>query len=88
MCLLDDESVEYRYDDEIETIPEMPTIETEGVRDRVLQVLRVDVVRRHDAFRGRAALGDEVCPRKAGLSPLPLGYRPRPSVSWEKCGSG
>ena len=30
MCLLDDESVEYRYDDEIETIPEMPTIETEG----------------------------------------------------------
>jgi len=30
MCLLDDESVEYRYDDEINTIPEMPTITTEG----------------------------------------------------------
>jgi hypothetical protein len=30
MSLLDDESVEYRYDDDTSTIPEMPEITTEG----------------------------------------------------------
>ena len=30
MCLLDDESAEYRYDDDINTIPEMPEIKTKG----------------------------------------------------------
>lgn len=29
-CILKDESEEYRYDEEIKEIPEMPTIETEG----------------------------------------------------------